>query len=134
MVFDEPGSASIHDLLAEDPAIVVWWQTEIECASAFARKEREKRLPSKAFSMAGDRLHQLAADWQEVAPSRGLREIAKRLVGTHSLKAADAAQLAAALTLAEGDPASLAFVSLDQRLRDAAAREGFTRVLPYPMS
>jgi len=47
---------------------------------------------------------------------------------------ADAAQLAAALTLAENQPAVIDFVSLDQRLRDAAAREGFTRVLPHPMS
>lgn len=41
----------------------------------------------------------------------------------------DALQLAAAIVAAEHEPASLPFVSLDERLNDAAAREGF-QVLP----
>ena len=41
------------------------------------------------------------------------------------LKAADALQLAAALTVAEDDPASIGFVCFDTRLNRAAAREGF---------
>lgn len=46
-----------------------------------------------------------------------------------STRAADALQLAAAIVATEHAPASLPFVSLDERLNDAAAREGF-QVLP----
>jgi uncharacterized protein len=44
----------------------------------------------------------------------------------HSLRAADALQLAAAIIASEARPASLQIVSLDDRLIDAARREGFT--------
>jgi hypothetical protein len=44
------------------------------------------------------------------------------------MRAAESLQLAAALTAAEGNPASLPCVCLDQRLSLAAEREGF-RVL-----
>jgi hypothetical protein len=46
----------------------------------------------------------------------------------HPLRAADALQLAAALVWVEEQPHGEGFVSLDGRLRDAAAREGFTLV------
>jgi hypothetical protein len=49
----------------------------------------------------------------------------------HALRAADAAQLGAALVVADPDPSSLLMVVLDQRLADAAAREGL-RVLTWP--
>ncbi|HET6470416.1 MAG TPA: hypothetical protein VFG38_01165 [Pseudomonadales bacterium] len=51
--------------------------------------------------------------------------MAERIVRVHVLRAADAFQLAAALTAAVGDPSSVEFVSLDERLIEAAAREGF---------
>jgi hypothetical protein len=50
---------------------------------------------------------------------------AQRLLRVHPLRAADSLQLAAAIVAAEGDPATLEFVGLDDRLNDAAAREGF---------
>ena len=43
----------------------------------------------------------------------------------HGLRAGDALQLAAALAFANHQPGSLDFVCLDQRLAEAAAREGF---------
>lgn len=43
----------------------------------------------------------------------------------HPLRTADAVQLAAAFRAAEGRPASLEFVSLDERLAAAARIEGF---------
>jgi predicted nucleic acid-binding protein len=51
--------------------------------------------------------------------------IARRLLRVHTLRAADALQLAAAITVAEGLPASLEVVTLDQQLAAAARREGF---------
>jgi uncharacterized protein len=50
---------------------------------------------------------------------------AKRLLGVHSLRAADALQLAAALTPVYDDPLGHSFVCLDARLSEAR-REGFT--------
>jgi hypothetical protein len=58
-----------------------------------------------------------------------LRDRSERLLGVHSLRAADAFQLAAALVWSRGQTPAHAIVSLDERLRLAAAREGF-RILP----
>jgi uncharacterized protein len=44
------------------------------------------------------------------------------------LRAADALQLAAAFVAAEGRPSSLQLVTLDERLADAASKEGFILV------
>jgi hypothetical protein len=42
----------------------------------------------------------------------------------------DSRQLAAAIVAAEHEPSTLEFVSLDDRLSDAASREGFRMVRP----
>jgi hypothetical protein len=47
----------------------------------------------------------------------------------HALRAADAFQLASALIWAEESPVGSEIVCLDENLRQAAAKEGFT-VLP----
>ena len=74
------------------------------------------------------RFDRLAAAWDEVSDLIAVRARALGLLARHDLRAADAAQLGAALLAAEDDPASLEFVCLDQRLADAADREGL-RVL-----
>ncbi len=61
-----------------------------------------------------------------VVPSEAIRARADRLLGLHSLRAADALQLAALLAAAEERPAELPFVTLDDRLADSARREGFS--------
>lgn len=48
----------------------------------------------------------------------------------HGLRAADALRLGAPLTVAEGTPASLQVVTLDDRLAQAAEREGVSVVNP----
>jgi len=60
----------------------------------------------------------------EISPSAAVRDRARRLLRVHSLRAGDALQLAAALVAAEGRPGTLPFVSLDDRQRRAADREG----------
>ena len=74
-------------------------------------------------------LEALTEGWQEVLPTSQVRKTAKRLVRVHPLRAADAPQLAAALTALDGSSASGALVCLDDRLTDAARREGL-QVLP----
>jgi len=71
----------------------------------------------------------LSREWSEVLPGEGLRGRAERLLAVHSLQAADAFQLAAALVWSRGETRLHALVSLDDRLREAAGREGF-QVLP----
>lgn len=102
--------------------VVVWWASEVECASAVARLEREKRSSRAATERALERLAELAASWTEVSPHDDLRSVARRLLRTHPLRAADALPLAAALAAAERGPLSL--VCLDRRLREAASIEG----------
>jgi hypothetical protein len=113
----------------EDPSLVVWWATRTECLSALARQRREERLDGSAETAARRVLEALAAEWSEVLPGDGLRRRAERLLSVHPLRAADAFQLGAALVWSRGDPASRSIVSFDERLREAAEREGFT-VLP----
>jgi hypothetical protein len=61
-----------------------------------------------------------------VAPTPRVRDRAGRVLGAHPLRAADALQLAAALVWCDDAPQGETFVCLDDRLRQAAAREGFT--------
>jgi uncharacterized protein len=75
-------------------------------------------------------LNALAESWDEIEPSDLARDIAIRVLRVHSLRAAHALQLAAALIAAERNPGTLPFVSLDDRLLVAADREGFPVVRP----
>ena len=71
----------------------------------------------------------LAGVWSEIVPSERLRQRTERLLSLHALRASDAFQLAAALLWSRGETTGEAFVSFDERLREAAGREGF-RILP----
>jgi hypothetical protein len=71
------------------------------------------------------RLDALARAWQEVQPFDHVRQTATRLLRVHPLRAGDAFQLGAALAAAENHPETLPFVTLDDRLADAAEKEGF---------
>ncbi len=121
----ETASRPVRALYLEDPEPVVWWATPVECASAIARLERKEALTAADAAVAFARLDALAASWLQVEPSDEIRETARRLLRVHPLRAAAALQLAAAFMAAEGRPPSMTFVTLDDRLRAAAGREGF---------
>jgi predicted nucleic acid-binding protein len=74
------------------------------------------------------RLDLLKEEWHELQATERARGIARRLLRVHPLRAADALQLAAALVGSEGDPTSIEMVTLDERLSEAAQKEGFTTV------
>jgi predicted nucleic acid-binding protein len=124
----EEATATTLGLLAEDPAIVTWWGTRIECVSALARRGREGALRESDIVDAISRLDALAEAWSEVTPGEGVRRMAVRLLRSQPLRAADALQLAAAIACADGNPASLPFLSLDDRLAVAASKEGFPQL------
>lgn len=125
----EPETPRVRALIDRDPALVVWWGTRTECVSALARRAREKRLGMAQVERARAALASLAAEWTEVLPGETVRDRAERLLTVHDLRAADACQLAAALLWARGQTATRDFVAFDERLREAARREGF-RLLP----
>ena len=118
-------SRSLQSILAEDSVMLVWWTTEVECASALARLEREGS-PTPPLSDAFGRLKQFAASWQEIDPSDEVRETAVRFLRVHPLRTADALQLAAAFVAAGRRPSSLDMIVLDERLAVAAQKEGFS--------
>ena len=125
LLFAEAEHDAMLRRLESDPAMLVWWGTPVECVSAIARREREQSLTLAAATDAIDRLKSLANAWDEVVASAAVRTTAQRLLRVHPLRAADALQLAAALVAANAEPASLPFVCLDERLAEAAQREGF---------
>lgn len=125
LVVPESGTDALMRVMRQDPAAAVWWGTTVECASAIARLTREDRLSREDAATATGLLTMAAREWSVVPPTDAVRQQAMRLLRLHPLRAADALQLAAALVLAEHDPRTLPFVTLDDRLALAAEREGF---------
>ncbi|HEY3118352.1 MAG TPA: type II toxin-antitoxin system VapC family toxin [Chloroflexota bacterium] len=125
----QTASETVRSLTQSYPELVVWWATRIECASAFARLFREGVFTPDGLHGAGANLAELSNRWLEVVPSESLRNTANRLLYAHPLRADVALQLAAALDWCDGHPGDEVFICLDNRLREAAQREGF-RVLP----
>ncbi len=86
-------------------------------------------MPRAVLDSALQRLELLLDHSDTVAASEEVRRRAGRLLAVHPLRAADALQLAAALVSCEDEPTGENLVCLDDRLRNAALREGF-RLLP----
>jgi predicted nucleic acid-binding protein len=124
LLVDEEGTAIMMKKAREDRDLIVWWTTPVECASAIARLEREG-APGDRVAESFARLDELGAAWTEVEPHPDVRAVARRLLRVHPLRPADALQLAAAYLAAEGRPATLELVTLDERVRLAASKEGF---------
>ncbi len=133
LLVEEATTERIEAEYETDPVMLVWWATVTECSSALARLEREEALVPEDLEIAGTRLRQLHGSWHEVQPVEDVRRTAHRLLRTHTLRAMDALQLAAALVAAEANAATLEMVVLDPRLAMAARREGLAlTALPTP--
>lgn len=128
LLMDERTSLAVAGVYEEDDRQIVWCLTEVEAASALARREREGR-DAVDVAQARSLLRVLTERWEEVTSVQSVRARALRLLGTHPIRAADALQLAAALVFCDERTESLPFVCLDDRLADAARKERFP-VLP----
>ena len=128
LLLEEPQTATVQNLYERDSVLLVWSLTEVEIGAALARRAREG-FEAEALERARRELSKLVDRWGEISALQPVHARAIRLVNTHTLRAADALQLAAALVASDERPESLPFVCLDDRLRDAARREGFP-VLP----
>ena len=132
LLVTETTTKMLRRLVADDPAMLVWWATEVECASAIARLEREDALDEATTIGAFARLMRLSESWHEIDASDAIRETAVRFLRVHPLRAADALQLAAAFVAAERRPSSLEVITLDERLAAAARKEGFALIDGLP--
>lgn len=124
----ESATVAMQAIAAGDGAMLVWWATPVECASALARLERDGNLDEPSAAIAFDRLKQLATGWHEVEAGDAVRDTAIRFLRVHPLRAADAMQLAAAFVAANRQPGELEMVTLDDRVAAAARKEGFVLV------
>lgn len=124
LLVEESTSLAITQL-AHVSTLLVWWGTSVECLSAIARREGDSTLNPQAADQARRRLNLLRENWSEIIPSEQVRENAERALLRHPLRAADALQLGAALRWAGNNPRGHRFHTLDDRLTEAARREGF---------
>jgi len=119
-------SKRVRGWIGEDPGIVLWTLTEIELRSGLARLSREGHLEDEALHAAARRADELVEREHVVEDLPAVKARAKRLLMVHRLRAADALQLAAALVACGDQPGSLELVTFDERLSEAARREGLT--------
>ena len=128
IVFPEGRSEEMAKVPARS-GVVIWWGTSVECHVAAYRRHREGKASIQDVRAGLRRLRDLVSEASSVNPSDAVRSRAEQLTSQYPLRAADALQLAAALTWCEEQPWHEAFVCLDRRLREAARQVGFS-VLP----
>jgi predicted nucleic acid-binding protein len=124
LLLDEPRTVRARGILAEDPDMVVWWASPVECASAFSRLRREGTVSRRDEGVLVRRLEELRSRCHEMVPGDQVRTQAMRVLRLHPLRSADALQLAAAIEWV-GAPSGGTLVTFDERLASAAEAEGF---------
>jgi len=130
LIIEEAESAAMRKLHRDDSSQVAWWGSRVECASAIRRLERDGVLDGPGARAALSLLGDLSASWSEISPTPAVRAGAERALAVHPLRAADALQLAAALSWRQSWAlGGHGMVCMDERLRDAALREGLD-ILP----
>jgi len=126
LVVTEKESDYCLQVLSDDRAILTWCLSRVEVMSALCRRMRDGALVHDDFQKAKTRLDLLAAHVYEIGAVGRVKRRALRLLEVHPLRAADACQLAAALIATQEDPERLELICFDERLNDAARKEGFT--------
>lgn len=126
LLCQENKTPAMRQLYEGDRRLVVWVFTRTEIVSALNRRLREGSLSRDDFSSAKRRLRILEEDWSETSDWVQVRERAERLLELHGLSSADALQLGAALVSVEEKTHGFGFVTLDTRLAECAAKEGFS--------
>ena len=130
LVVKQSKTAELSHVFQDDREVAIWWGTRVEALSGLVRSLRDGTLSQKQFDLAKKNLLDLVLECFVVEPTTVVLERAERLLLLHSLRAADALQLSAALILFKEKPASNYFVTTDSRLVTAAKREGFLLAPP----
>ena len=124
LIVSEPRSRLARTWLLQDDHVVTWAWTRTEITSAIERRTRAGALTRAQRRAVLGRLRALATGWDEVIDVLAVRKRANAVLARHPLRAADAGQLGAALLVSEQLADPLVFLCLDQRLSEAAEREG----------
>jgi predicted nucleic acid-binding protein len=123
-MLEEPQSARMRRLLAQDGAIATSSITPIEITSVLWRQRHAGRLHVAAHHDVDVTFAELSARWNEVAHTEIVFQTALDVVTRHPLRTLDAMQLPAAIVMSDS-PSHIAFVTLDKNLAAAARAEGF---------
>ena len=125
LVMSESESEYCLKTLKADQDMLVWCLSYVEVLSALCRRLREGVIDENTFQDAKSRLKVILERAYEVKAIEHVCSRAARLPEVHPLRAADACQLAAALTATQEDPEHLSVMCFDSRLKAAARKEGF---------
>lgn len=131
LIVTQAASPLVDGWLSEDAELALWTLTSVELVSAVRRLAREGLLGEREANTAEARADEIMKTSHVVVNVETVKAQARRLLRLHSLRAADAMQLGAALEWADGRPTGRLLHTLDVQLARAAAREGF-HVLPEP--
>ena len=130
LIVEESRSKSCRAHRRADPDIAIWTLSRTEIVSTVRRLERQRHLSSEHAATALARFELMIPKLTEVVILEAVRDRAERVFGLHDLTAADALQLAAALTVVRDRPRRRGFVTADARLATAAAAQGFDVIVP----
>jgi predicted nucleic acid-binding protein len=125
LLVGQPGSARVDRWIGEDPALAIWTLTPVEVSSALQRMLRDGAVDEALSRDAERRADELTSASHVVVAIEHVKAQARRLLRFHSLRAADALQLGAAVEWSGGRPSGRTLHTLDTRLAAAARREGF---------
>jgi len=125
LIVKQPSSPAVQQWMAQDPEIVVWTLTPVEMVSALRRLVRSNQLGEDEANRAESLLVELAKRCHLIVDVELVKAIACRVLRVHSLRAADALQLGAALAWAGSNTQGCVLYTFDQQLAGAAGREGF---------
>lgn len=123
----ERGSSTVRKLLREP--VVTSRLSEVEISSALARLAREGAIPAAERDRALEALTEDFETFWVVELTAEVVGIARMLLVRHSLRAADAIQLASCLHVQREVSEDVPLVVFDKRLADAATTEAI-RILP----
>jgi predicted nucleic acid-binding protein len=122
---EQASTARVRELYAVDPNVLTWVLSDVEVRSGIVRLGRDGAMDAAEVQLAIARVEAFWASVHQISMVEAVKPRAKRLLGVHALKAADAMQLGAALAGVYDDPTGWEFVCLDRNLCAAAGREGF---------
>jgi len=125
LLVNEESTRRMRSLVGTGNDLTVWAMTPVETLSALWRRRRAGEVDAHGLAAASASLAELEGVWSVVVDLERVEQRARRLLGLHSLRAADALQLAAALVACRDEVRLLPFVTLDERLAEAAMAQGF---------
>lgn len=128
LVVEEAATAAATEWIRDDPHVAAWTLASVEARSAIRRLVSESALGERDAARAESKVDELARRFHLVIDVDGAKRVAARLLRSHPLRAADSLQLAATILWARHHPEGKVLHTLDPRLGEAAAREGFTVV------